>query len=133
MSHFTTVKTQINDLDCLEKSLLKLDFQVIHDARIRGWQGRLKKTSLVARFQEKKNCAYDIGFVENEKSNTFDMVADWWAIQLHTGKKEKSLANEITQHYAYHKVLKEIKQQGFMVAEENVEQDQSIRLVVRKW
>ena len=40
MSHFTSVKTQIMDLDCLQLALGELDYRVIHEARIRGWENQ---------------------------------------------------------------------------------------------
>ena len=132
MSHFTTVRTKIADVACLEQALYQLDFRVLHQARMRGWQGQTKKVSVVAQFN-RDDCPYDIGFVHNPKTNTYDMVADWWAISGRIGLDEPALAGQITQRYAYNKVLHEVKLKGFMVSEEQLEADQSIRLVVRKW
>lgn len=131
MSHFTSVQTRIMDLECLELSLNQLDFQVIHKARLRGWQNQQKEVTLLARF--KNSCPYDIGFVQNPKTRAYDMEADWWAIQQHLGLQKDFLVNQINQYYAYQKVLKEVRQRGFTIAQEKQDADRSIRLLVRKW
>lgn len=132
MSHFTRVKTRIMDLECLELALTELDYRVIHEARIRGWQNQQKPAQLVAQFPGQL-CDYDIGFVFNPKQQTFDMVADWWAIKERIGHDQDALSEQIMQRYAYQKVVKEVKARGFMISEQKQDADQSIRLVVRKW
>lgn len=132
MSHFTRVNTRITDLEALSDALYQLDFKVIHQARVRGWEERFKTAALVARFHESL-CPYDIGFQLNPKTQAFDMVADWWAIQEKIGRDQPELVDMITQRYAYAKVVKEVSARGFVIAEEARQKDQSIRLVVRKW
>lgn len=132
MSHFTSVKTRIMDLECLELALVELDYRVLHQARIRGWENQQRKAAMVASFPDLL-CEYDIGFVHNLKTQTYDMVADWWAIRDKIGQDQDQLTQSIVQRYAYQKVLKEVKLQGFMIAQQEQSADQSIRLVVRKW
>lgn len=132
MSHFTKVKTKIMDLESLELALSELDYRVLHEARIRGWQNQHKPAQLVARFAD-NTCEYDIGFVHNPKTQTFDMIADWWAIKDRIGYDQDMLSNKIMQRYAYQKVLKEVNARGFLVAEQKQDADQTMRLVVRKW
>lgn len=132
MSHFTKVKTQIMDLECLELALSELDYRVLHEARIRGWQNQQKKATMVARFPDLL-CEYDIGFVRNSETESIEMIADWWAIKERIGHDQDEVSNQIMQRYAYHKVLKEVKSRGFLISEQKQDADQSIRLVVRKW
>lgn len=130
MSHFTTVQTKIFDLGALEDALKHLKFNVAYNALVHGWAGSRRKADLVAKSERSP---YHIGFIHNKKTGTYDMVADWWGIKSTTGQSEQLLVSQIKQHYAYHKVLKEVQEQGFLIAEDSVESDQSIRLVVRKW
>ncbi|NLI79352.1 MAG: DUF1257 domain-containing protein [Candidatus Riflebacteria bacterium] len=44
----------------------------------------------------------------------------------------RDLLNRVSQQYAYEKITKELKKRGFTLAQEKVEADQTIRLVVRK-
>ena len=131
MSHFTSVQTRILDIECLELSLNQLDYKVIHKARMRGWQNQRKEVTLLAQF--KNSCPYDIGFIQAPDTGAFAIEADWWAIHEHLGLEDDFLINQINQRYASNKVLKEVKQRGFMIAEEKQDADQSIRLLVRKW
>lgn len=132
MSHFTRVKTRIMDLECLSLALTELDYRVIHEARIRGWQNQQKPAQLVAQFPDQL-CEYDLGFVLNPKQQSYDIVADWWAIRERIGQDQDAITSQIMQRYAYQKVLKEVKAQGFMISEQKQDADQAIRLVVRKW
>lgn len=132
MSHFTKVKTQIMDLESLELALGELDYRVLHEAKIRGWQQQQRPAQVVARFPDLL-CEYDIGFVHNAKTNAYDMVADWWAIRDRIGQDQDAITSQIMQRYAYQKVVKEVKSRGFMISEQKQDQDQAIRLVVRKW
>ncbi len=132
MSHFTSVKTKIMDLECLELALGELDYRVIHEAKIRGWQAQQRPAKVVASFPNLL-CEYDIGFIENTQTQTFDMVADWWAIREKIGHDQDQISQQIMQRYAYHKVVKEVKERGFVIAEQKQDADQSLRLVVRKW
>lgn len=132
MSHFTKVKTQIMDLESLELALNELDYRVLHEAKIRGWQRQQRPAQIVARFPDVL-CEYDIGFIYNTSTEAYDMVADWWAIRERVGHDQDALTSQIMQRYAYQKVVKEVKSRGFMIAEQKEDQDQAIRLVVRKW
>lgn len=40
---------------------------------------------------------------------------------------------QILQQYAYHQVVSELKSQGFAVSQEKVDEDQTIKLTVRRW
>lgn len=45
----------------------------------------------------------------------------------------KNLINKVAQQYAYQKVTQELKKKGFTLVEEKSEEDNSIRITVRKW
>lgn len=45
----------------------------------------------------------------------------------------KQLLNKIAQQYAYQKVTAEMKKRGFQVVQEKVDEDQNIKLTVRRW
>lgn len=132
MSHFTRVKTQIMDLACLELALGELDYRILHEAKIRGWQQQQRPAKIVAQFPDLL-CQYDIGFVHNTSTQAYDMVADWWAIRDRIGQDQDQISQQIMQRYAYHKVLKTVQEQGFTLAEEKQDAGQNLRLVVRKW
>ena len=75
---------------------------------------------------------YNIGFRKASQGN-YDMVADWWGVEMRTGISQSKFVNDLNQRYAYHKVLSEVRKRGFSVAENETLQDNTIHLVVRKW
>lgn len=128
MSHFTRVQTQITDLVCLKKSLDELGYTYSTEKKVvRGWQGVSKNADLVVNTRSE----FDIGI--RKKGKTYEIFADWWGVETKTGLTEKEFIQKLTARYAYHKVIKEVKKKGFTIAEEKKQQDQSIKLFVRKW
>ena len=64
MSHFTTVATKINNIQCLLKALEKLKLKYTHSEQgveVRGWRGQ--KSTAEASINMGR---YDIGVVKNE-------------------------------------------------------------------
>ncbi|MBP7635607.1 DUF1257 domain-containing protein [Candidatus Ozemobacteraceae bacterium] len=45
----------------------------------------------------------------------------------------RDLINRVAQQYAYQKLSAELKKKGYSLVQENVEEDNSIRLTVRRW
>jgi len=77
---------------------------------------------------------YDIGLRRNQQG-AYDVMAQW---QSRPGEPQVNLARDdiegrIRQKYAYEKVRRELARKGFTVASEEVNPDQSIRIVARKW
>jgi hypothetical protein len=126
MSHFSNIKTQIRNLESLQAALtdLEIDWQA-GPRSVRGYQGQTRNAEVVI---EQKN-DYDIGFSWNGKE--YELVADlqyWqqpWSVE--------GFLNRVTQRYAYQAVMHETAKQGFQVAEQQKNEDGSIRLVVQRW
>ena len=77
---------------------------------------------------------YDLDLRKNEKG-AYDVVATW---SKQPGKTEirrvqADLEAQIKQKYACEKVKRELAKKGFILAEEEVQPDKTIRLVARKW
>ena len=96
--------------------------------RVRGWRGQWSEADLVADL----GGPYNIGFRKSSQGN-YEVVADWWGVEMRTGISQVKFVNDLSQRYAYHKVLSEVRKRGFSVAEDETLEDNSIRLVVRKW
>jgi hypothetical protein len=126
MSHFSNIKTQIRNLSCLEAALTDLDIDwKSGPAPVRGYRGQTRNAEVAI---EQDN-GYDIGFTWNGQE--YELVADlqYWQ---QNGSVERFL-NKVTQRYAYHTVVQETAKQGFQVAEQQKNEDGSIRLVVQRW
>src|SRR5436189_6258480 len=103
MSHFTTVATKISNLVALKRALEKLKWKYAEDTEeqrveVRGWKGQKINADLSINMGK-----YDIGVVKQE-DGTYTLVADWWGIEVTTGKTEQEVAEELNREYAYQQV-----------------------------
>jgi hypothetical protein len=129
MSHFTSVQTKLKDLVAVKQAVQDLGLTFVEseeEVNVRGYQGNLEKSKLVIRASKH----YDIGL--HLTQDGYEMVADWWGIEMETGLKEEVWVERFKQRYAYNKVIKEIKSRGFTLEEEE-DKAGEIRLTVRKW
>ncbi len=126
MSHFTNIKTQLRNLPSLKSALNDLDIDWKEgEANVRGYQGQTRTAQVVV----EQNNNYDIGFSWNGEE--YELVADlqYWQQPLSVD----GFLQRITQRYAYHTVVNETSTQGFQIAQEEKNQDGSIRLVLQRW
>ena len=126
MSHFSYIKTRICDLEALQSALTDLDIPwKAGPGPVRGYQGQTCTASMVI---EQPN-GHDIGFAWD--SDEYTLVADlqFWPQPLSV----EGFLQQISQRYAYHKIVHETARQGFAIAEHKQQNDGSIRLVVQRW
>jgi hypothetical protein len=126
MSHFSQIKTQIRNLESLQNALTDLGINWKPGPReVRGYQGQTHSAEVAI---EQDN-GYDIGFRWNGKE--YELVADlqYWQQNLSV----EGFLRQLTQRYAYHTVVKESARAGFQIAEQQQNEDGSIRLVVQRW
>lgn len=126
MSHFSQIKTQLRNLASLQTALtdLGIDWKS-GPCPVRGYRGQTVNAEVAI---EQEN-GYDIGFRWN--GNEYELVADlqYWQQPITVDR----FLNKITQRYAFQTVLNETAKQGFQVAEQQKNEDGSIRLVVQRW
>ncbi|MFQ4146976.1 DUF1257 domain-containing protein [Chlorogloeopsis sp. ULAP02] len=126
MSHFSQIKTQIRNLESLQDALTDLGIDWKQGPReVRGYRGQTHAAEITI---EQDN-GYDVGFRWNGKE--YELVADlqYWQQDLSV----EGFLRQVTQRYAYNTVVKESTRAGFQVAEQQQNQDGSIRLVVQRW
>ena len=112
MSHFSTVKTELRQLDPLVQALNDLGYSPDQGERpVRGYRGQTVTADLAVSMDN----GGDFGFRWNE------------AIPI------ERFLSKLTQRYALNTVLKASVTEGFQVAEQQVKQDGSIELVVTRW
>jgi len=119
MSKFVTISTQIRDVQCLREALGDAGTQVVTDKEVRGYAGR-KPVEFAA-----VTSGGQVGFRKTQEG-AYEVVGDDMNIP-------RGFVNDLTQRYARRKVIKEAARAGFNVVEDKVQQDRSLRLVVRKW
>ena len=130
MSHFSTVETKMNDLECILEAISDLGYECVHSeegVNVRGYNQQLEKADISIKISGK----YDVGIRINE--NGCELLADWWGVEATRGITEQQFVNQVQQRYAYHKVLKEVKKKGYTLDMEETKQDNVITLTVKKW
>lgn len=126
MSHFSQIKTQIRNLTSLQAALSDLGIDWKSGPReVRGYRGQTYK----AEISIEQNNGYDIGFSWNGAE--YELVADlqFWEQAWSVNR----FLSMVTQRYAYHTVVSETAKQGFQLAEQQKNEDGSIRLVLQRW
>lgn len=103
MSHWTKAETPFKDLLLVEKACQAFGI-LLETGKLtaRGYQGNRQRVDAMI-----KGTVYDIGFKWNQKSGTFDIVADEWGLRqdstmkrLIKGKGFNGLMNSIKKQYA---------------------------------
>jgi hypothetical protein len=133
VSHFTKVKSKIKNLTFLKKALTSLGYafqeaEAGQTLEIKGWEGEKTKAVL----EINPGCSYGIGVIVNE-DETCELVADWWAIETYTERKQEDFVKEITKQYAYETVMDKVKKAGYSTVTEEQDDKDQIHIVLRKW
>ena len=128
MSHFSTVKTKLRQLEPLKKALQDLGYIPEQGERpVRGYRGQTTQAELAVVMQE----GGDLGFRWNASSDSYELVTDL-DLWKQTIPVERFLA-KLTQRYALNTVLAATSEEGFQVSEQSNQEDGSIELVVTRW
>lgn len=122
MSHFTTIKTQIKDIEALRSACKELGVNLLKNADARGFNGEVRHGDYVI----KLTGPYDIA-VNQQQDGTFGLTTDWW-----NGHVEKQVGKEyskLLQLYAVHKATREAKKKGFFI-QRQPQKDGAIKLIL---
>ena len=122
MSHFTTIKTQIKDLEALRSASTELGLTLLQNTEARGYAGNSLKGDYVLRLKG----PYDIA-LNRQPDSSYGLTADLWA--GHVEKEVGQNYGRLLQLYAVHKATKEARRKGHFVSRSQ-KQDGSIKLVI---
>lgn len=120
MSHITTVKTRIDDINALDAAAKSLGFRLSESNIVRGYNNQRLAADVVWNVKDK----YDIGAIK-QPDGTYALVADWWGVGY---EMEEKLLTE----YAVQKTLKRARILGHKLKSKTVLSDGTveIRIVV---
>ncbi len=130
MSHFSTIKTQIQSLTLLKQALSDLGYEFTESqsfVKVRGYQGLEVQAQLSIHVSKK----YDVGVVVTNKGIEF--VADWWGVETTRGVTQEQFVQHVIQRYAYHAVKEKCEKMGFTLDVEEEKEDQAIYVRLAKW
>lgn len=122
MSHFTTIKTQIRDVQALQAACTELGLNILEKAEARGFGDQRRHGDLVIQLHG----PYDIA-VNLEADGSYGLSTDWWL-----GHVEREVGKDfgrLLQAYAIHKASMEARQRGYTVKRESLH-DGSVKLTI---
>lgn len=128
MSHFSTVKTELRQLEPLVTALHDLGYKPEQGQQmVRGYQGQTVTAELAVSMDN----GGDIGFRWNAQSGSYEFVTDLdlWKQQIPVER----FLSKLTQRYALNTVLAASSSEGFQVAEQTETLEGTIELVVTRW
>ena len=108
MSHFTTINTQIKDVEALRAAVNEMGLQLIPNTTARGFYQQTLNGEYVIRLKG----PYDIA-VNQQPDHTYGLTTDWW-----DGHVEKEVGKDfgrLLQLYGVHKATIEARKKGFSV------------------
>jgi hypothetical protein len=108
MSHFTTIQTQIRDIEALREACAELNLYVLQGAEARGYSTTLRHGEFVIRLKG----PYDIA-LDRQVDGTYGLSTDWW--DGHVEKEVGSNYGRLLQLYAVHKTAREARKRGLSV------------------
>ena len=124
MSHFTTIQTQIRDLDALQDACVDLGFKFLPNAKCRGYAGITRLAPHVIQLKGPYDIAVD---PSPEKDGSYGLTTDWW--DGHVAKEVGTGYGRLLQSYGVHKTMREARARGLR-STRTVEADGSILLTL---
>jgi hypothetical protein len=122
LSHFTTIQTQIRDLDALRDACAEMGLQLVANADARGYAGNSTHGEHVIRL----NGPYDIA-LNRQPDGAYGLATDWWA--SHVEKEVGPNFGKLLQLYGVHKASREARKKGLTVRRQPLSNG-SVRLVI---
>ena len=122
MSHFTTIQTQVRDLDALRAALGELGVTLLANTEARGYAANKLKGDFVIRLKG----PYDIA-LNKTPDGSYGLTTDWW--DGHVEKEVGSKFGKLLQLYGVHKTMIESRKKGHMV-QRKAQKDGSIKLTI---
>jgi hypothetical protein len=122
MSKFVKIRTELRDRALIKRALEDLKLTYREDALfVHSFSNTREQAALLVN-------APGAAFGLRERDGLHELMAD--DMQM---ARIKPLLQQVTQRYAYHKVLADAALAGFDLVEETVGKDRVIRLTVRRW
>src|SRR5260221_4033153 len=122
MSHFTTIKTQIKDIDALRSACNELGLALLQSAEARGYYQNKIKGDYVVQLKG----PYDIA-LNKQPDDSFGLTADLW--QGHIENEVGQNYGKLLQLYGVHKAIREARKKGHLVRRSQ-EENRAIKLVI---
>ncbi len=128
MSSHGSIITEIMDLIELKRTLADLQLKYTDAKKMTTCDGAVHKVDVMIGDPNGRQ----IGLEKTEKG-AYRFITDNAGLDNQQLKTQKDFLNKIRQKYAYNKIVTELKNQGYTISEEEKVQNNTIKLVARKW
>ena len=105
MSHFTTITTEIRDIEALRAACGELGLTVLNNAEARGYGGVTQHGEHVIQLKG----PYDIA-LHRQSNGAYRLSCDWW--DGHVEREVGPRCGRLLQLYAVHKTIREARRKG---------------------
>lgn len=122
MSHFTTINTQIKDIEALRAACKEMKLELVGNAEARGFVEQKVKGDYVLKLRG----PYDVA-LNKQRDGSYGLTTDWW--NGHVEKEVGTKFGRLLQLYGVHKAIMEARKKGLAVLR-RLKQDGSIKLVL---
>ena len=122
MSHFTTIETQIKDIEALKAACAEMGLAVMQNGQARGYDGKTHNGEYVIKLKG----PFDIA-LNRQANGTFQLVTDWW--DEHVEKEVGKNFGRLLQLYGVHKATTEARRKGYSVSR-GILKDGAIKLCI---
>jgi hypothetical protein len=122
MSHFTTIATQVRDIEALRSAVTELGLELLENAAARGYAKNQTCGDYVIRLKG----PYDVALNRNQ-DGAYGITTDWW--DGHVERELGSNFGRLLQLYGVHKATMEARKHGHFVRRQ-AQQDGSIKLTI---
>ena len=126
MSHFTTIQTQIRDVEALEAACAELGVELLRNTEARGFANSTRHGQLVVRLKG----PYDIAANQVDaalENAPYELATDWW--NGHVEAEVGPNYGRLLQLYGVHKTMREASNKRLRVTRHQ-ETDGSIRITL---
>ncbi len=120
MSHFTTIQTEIKDIEALRAACHEMGFLLVEDTAARGYGSNSRHGEYVIRLKG----PYDIA-LNREKEGNYGLTTDWW--DGHVAREVGEEYGRLLQLYGVHKAIREARKRGLTFKRE-AQADGTIKL-----
>jgi hypothetical protein len=108
MSHFTTITTQIKDIEALRETCTELGLELLQNAEARGYGNAQQRGDFVIRLKG----PYDVA-LNRQPDGSYGLTTDWW--EGHAEKEVGKECGKLLQLYGVYKATREARKKGLTV------------------
>lgn len=104
MSHFTSIKTELRNLNVVQAALRRLGYQFEIGGTVPDYFKRAREVDLVVHIPGQR----PVGFRRNPATGIIELVGDWYGSAM----KEQEFLDALKSNYAREQVLESLGHQG---------------------